>query len=86
MQIKKSDLKKLVKEEVDKILNEEKPKLYVVKWTDRDYRPFSKKFKDDPGGAAENGLVKAKQFMKKLQDKDAKDDYGLYRSISVGVE
>lgn len=73
-------LKKIIQEEIKKVLNEYS---YIVKWTDRNYRQFSKKFKDDPQGAPENGLVKAKKFMRKLEDKDAKDKYGLFRSISL---
>jgi hypothetical protein len=56
---------------------------YEVFWVDRDYKSGTKDFYDDPQGAAENGLKKAKLFLKKLEDKDKKDRYGLYRDLGV---
>ena len=56
---------------------------YEVFWVDRDYKSGTKEFYDDPQGAPENGLKKAKLFLKKLEDKDKKDRYGLYRDLGV---
>jgi hypothetical protein len=56
-----------------------------VTWIDRDYKSYNKIFYDNPQGAPENALVKAKKFAKKLNDDDAKDKYGLYRDVSVNL-
>jgi hypothetical protein len=56
---------------------------YTVVWTDRDYKNHKKVFYDDEKGAPENGIIKARKFAKKLEEKDKKDPYGLYRSIEV---
>lgn len=85
IEMKKSELKNIIKEEIKSIINE-KETIYVVTWQDRNYKVFQKFFKDDKNGAPENGLKKAKRFMKQLEDKDAKDDYGLYRTISLGIK
>lgn len=95
--MKKSELKQLIREELDKLgegkndnpmckskyLKEGKVGEYTVVWTDRDYKEHKKVFKNDPDGPPENGLEKAKEFKKKLEDKDKKDKYGLYRSITL---
>ena len=56
---------------------------YKVIWVDRDYKEGSKVFSDDPSGPPENGLQKAKKFLKSLELKDKKSVYGLYRSIDI---
>jgi hypothetical protein len=56
---------------------------YEVVWSDRDYKEYSKFFKNDPQGAPENAKKKALAFMKSLEDKDKKSTYGLYRSINL---
>ncbi len=60
-----------------------KETIYRVKWTDRDYKDHHKDFKDDPGGAAENGLQKARNFSVGLNKKDKESIYGLYRLINI---
>lgn len=74
---------KLIKDKNYGYLKEGKVGEYTVVWTDRDYKEHKKVFKDDPKGSPENGLKKAKEFKKKLEDKDKKDKYGLYRSITL---
>jgi len=76
--MKKSELRRLIREELEPT--------YIITWIDRDYKKHQKIFKDKPNGAPENGLKTAKQFMNKLQDKDAKNNYGLYRSISLDIK
>jgi hypothetical protein len=56
---------------------------YEVVWTDRDYKQHSKVFKNDPQGSSENAKMKATKFLKSLEDKDKKSEYGLYRSINL---
>jgi hypothetical protein len=56
---------------------------YEVVWTDRDYKQHSKIFKNDPQGSSENAKMKATKFLKSLEDKDKKSEYGLYRSITL---
>jgi len=56
---------------------------YEVVWTDRDYKQHSKVFKNDPQGSSENAKMKATKFLKSLEDKDKKSEYGLYRSITL---
>jgi hypothetical protein len=79
------NLRQLIREEISKIIEEETPKYdeWVVTWTDRDYKEFSKKFTHDPSGPPENARKKAEKFKNQLEDKDKKDQYGLYRSINV---
>jgi hypothetical protein len=56
---------------------------YKVVWTDRDYKKYSKVFKNDPKGAPDNAKKKAEEFKKALEDKDKKSKDGLYRSIDL---
>ena len=77
----KSDLQKIIREEVKAALNEDAK--YIVTWSDRDYKEYSKEFKDDPQGAPNNGLVKAKKYLEKLSLKDKQSSYGLYRSLDL---
>jgi hypothetical protein len=56
---------------------------YEVVWTDRDYKKYSKVFKNDPKGAPNNAKKKAEEFKKSLEDKDKKSKDGLYRSIDL---
>ena len=81
--MKKSELRQIIKETVSEVLNEEAG-IYYVRWVDGNYKEHVKKFKDDPGGAAENGLVKAKKFAEKLNAQDKKAGYTLYRRVEVG--
>ena len=77
------DIKK-IQEFFSKSLEEAKEKdSYEVVWTDRDYKRYSKVFKNDPKGAPENAKKKAETFKKALEDKDKKSTYGLYRSITL---
>lgn len=87
----KSKIKEMLRPIVMEILAERKTKInevakYKVVWTDRNYKEHIKIFKDDPNGPAENGLTKAKQFKKKLEDKDSKTEYGEIRSIRIVFE
>ena len=65
------------------MLEEETIGDYEVVWVDRNYNEFSKKFKNDPLGSPENAEVKAKKFIKSLEDKDKKSEYGLFRDIKL---
>ena len=84
---KQQSLRKYIREEIIKMLKESPsgPLTYTVRWTDRNYTEHKKVFKDDPKGAPENGLIKAKKYMQKLTDEDAKHNYGLYRSINLDL-
>jgi hypothetical protein len=79
--VKKSELQQIIREELKKTLNESTK--YVVTWSDRDYKEYSKEFTDDPQGAPENGLLKAKKYLEKLNQKDKQSSYGLYRSLNL---
>lgn len=39
----------------------------VVCWSDRDYNSKKKYFRNDPQGAPENALIKARKYAKKLE-------------------
>lgn len=79
--MKKSDLQKIIREEIKASLNEATK--YVVTWSDRDYKEHSKEFTDDSQGEPENGLKKAKKYLEKLNLKDKQSQYGLYRSLDL---
>jgi len=87
--MKKSQIRQIFKEELREVLKKpikeasNKGTKYEVFWVDRDYKSNAKSFYDNPQGAPENGLKKAKMFLKKLEDKDKKDKYGLYRDLGV---
>jgi len=54
---------------------------------DRDYREHRKVFQDDPKGAAENGLKKARAFIAKIEKKSDTDEHGTIRGkVSLKVE
>lgn len=72
-----------LKPKTNGIVNES---VYVVKWTDRNYKEKSKKFKDDPNGPPENGRIKAEKFKSSLEKKDANDKFGNIRDISIVIE
>jgi len=55
----------------------------TVIYVDRDYKTHKKIFRTDPNGSPENELDRAKKFAAKLEAKDKKDPYGLYRSINI---
>jgi len=78
-----NDIKK-IQEFFSKSLEEAKTEnSYKVVWTDRDYKKYSKVFKNDPKGAPDNAKKKAEEFKKALEDKDKKSKDGLYRSIDL---
>jgi hypothetical protein len=78
-----NDIKK-IQEFFSKSLAEAKTEnSYKVVWTDRDYKKYSKVFKNDPKGAPDNAKKKAEEFKKALEDKDKKSKDGLYRSIDL---
>lgn len=43
---------------------------HVVKWTDRDYKPHTKVFKENPQGPPENSLKAARKFVNKLEKRN----------------
>ena len=78
-----NDIKK-IQEFFSKSLAEAKTEnSYEVVWTDRDYKKYSKVFKNDPKGAPNNARKKAEEFKQSLEDKDKKSKDGLYRSIDL---
>jgi hypothetical protein len=78
-----NDIKK-IQEFFSKSLAEAKTEnSYEVVWTDRDYKKYSKVFKNDPKGAPNNAKKKAEEFKQSLEDKDKKSKDGLYRSIDL---
>jgi hypothetical protein len=58
----------------------------IVTWVDRDYKEYSKVFKNDPKGVPDNAKKKAETFKKSLEDKDKKSQYGLYRNIKLSYK
>jgi hypothetical protein len=49
----------------------------IVIWIDGDYKRFTKIFKINPEGAADNAIIKARAFADKLNKEDK------YRSVDV---
>lgn len=55
--------------------------LTIVTYTDRDYRTVKRRFRDYPlTNPPRDGLVQAKKYIEKLNDKDAADPHGFLRT------
>ncbi len=52
---------------------------YEVVYSDRNYNTVRKVFKNDPQGTPENAAKAARNYARKLEEKDAKDPYGNIR-------
>lgn len=63
-------------------VNESKGDVEVV-YTNRDYKEVKKLFQNDPQGAPENAMTKARAYAKKLEDKDAKGDGDIRGKVIV---
>lgn len=50
-----------------------------VSYTDRNYKNTVKIFKTDPQGEPDNAMTTAKEWVRKLEAKDAKNPYGNIR-------